>query len=160
LCFSPDTLEWMLRQGSIGFAFAGGCPKNRLTFRGTKARRGLIAQVSYKYGREASSPWCPISQNEKSLFCTRFCSVVFHSHPSCHARTLSGQKVREEERTIKSLPIKMFLRWIGMLNSQLFQVQYEVNSTIHFMAQSQIDLFPAFLVVSLAFCLLDLSFPD
>ena len=70
------------------------------------------------------------------------------------------KEVREEERTIKSLPIKMFLRWIGMLNSQLFQVQYEVNSTIHFMAQSQIDLFPAFLVISLAFCLLDLSFPD
>nr|YP_009941486.1 hypothetical protein [Fagus sylvatica]QOC70544.1 hypothetical protein [Fagus sylvatica]QVG61347.1 hypothetical protein [Fagus sylvatica]QVG61403.1 hypothetical protein [Fagus sylvatica] len=70
------------------------------------------------------------------------------------------KEVRGEERTIKSLPIKMFLRRIGMLNRHLFQVQYEVNSTIHFMAQSLIDLFPAFLVVSLAFCLLDLSFPD
>ena len=46
-----------------------------------------------------------------------------------------------------------------MLSRHLFQVQYEVNSTIYFMVQSLIDLFPAFLVVSLTFCLLDLSFP-
>lgn len=54
-------------------------------------------------------------------------SIAFHAVGS-----------KGEERTIKSLPINRFMRRIGMLN----RVQYEVNSIIHFMAQSLIDLFP------------------
>ena len=90
LCFSPDTLEWMLRQGSIGFAFAGGCPKNILARLGARKHAGdWLPKSPINMVEKLLVPGALYRKMKmKKALCTRFCSAVFHSpHEDYGART-------------------------------------------------------------------------